>query len=199
MADARDERQIGTMTITFDPGTPYKGAELVAAMDALTERAAVYLTAMSPEEFARPQGDRWSPADHLRHLSKSGFAIARGLKVPRLMLRLTFGAPPKSSRTFPTLRNDYRAVLAAGGQAGSFAPEARPLPPDLVKYQADVIATWQQANGDMVRAMRRWDEATLDRYAIKHPLLGKLTVREMLMFAHYHESHHLNLLASRRA
>lgn len=183
----------------FDPGTPYTGAEIVAAMRNLSAAAAEYLTAMRAGEFVQAQGDRWSPGDHVRHLAKSSFAIAKGLGVPRLMLRLAFGAPKGPSRRFLPLREDYRSALAAGGQAGSFAPEARPLPTDLDAYQADVIAQWRKAHSEVLANAERWDEKALDRYAIKHPLLGKLTVREMLMFAHYHESHHLNLLAGRRA
>ncbi len=183
----------------FDPGTPYSGAEVVAAMRALGDDAARYLAAMPAAEFATPQGDRWSPADHVRHLAKSEFAIAKGLRVPRLMLRLTFGSPKGPSRRFLSLREDYRLALEAGGQAGSFAPEARALPSDLEGYQDEVIARWLKAHAEVMAGAKRWDENMLDRYAIKHPLLGKLTVREMLMFAHYHDSHHLNLLARRRA
>ena len=188
-----------TAPATFDPGTPYTGAELVAAMRNLSAAAAEYLAAMPSGEFVQAQGDRWSPGDHVRHLAKSDFAIAKGLGVPRLMLRLAFGAPKGPSRRFLPLREDYRAALAAGGQAGSFAPEARTLPADLDSYQTEVIAKWRKAHGEVMSGAERWDEKSLDRYAIKHPLLGKLTVREMLMFAHYHESHHLNLLAGRRA
>ncbi len=161
--------------------------------------AAEYLAGIPVDEFVRAQGDRWSPGDHVRHLAKSDFAIAKGLTVPRFMLRVAFGSPRAESRRFLTLIDAYRAALSAGGQAGPFAPEAKPLPPDLDGYRREVIDRWCMAHAEVVAGARRWDEAALDRYAIKHPLLGRLTVREMLMFAHYHESHHLNLLAARRA
>ncbi len=43
-----------------------------------------------------------------------------------------------------------------------------------------------------------WSEAALDRYRLPHPLLGKLTVREMLFFTLYHNAHHLDQVAGRR-
>ena len=38
---------------------------------------------------------------------------------------------------------------------------------------------------------QRWPEPSLDRYQLLHPLLGRLTVREMLEFSVYHHAHHL--------
>jgi hypothetical protein len=37
----------------------------------------------------------------------------------------------------------------------------------------------------------------MDRHAIIHPLLGELTVREMLMFFVVHERHHLKSVRAR--
>ena len=69
----------------------------------------------------------------------------------------------------------------------------------LTAFLAEVLAQWETAHDAMGKAMAKWAEDSLDRYVLKHPAMGPLTVREMLMFAHYHESHHLNLLAGRRA
>jgi hypothetical protein len=42
-----------------------------------------------------------------------------------------------------------------------------------------------------------WREADLDRYLLPHPLLGKLTLREMLHFTLYHNYHHVQSVATR--
>ena len=42
-------------------------------------------------------------------------------------------------------------------------------------------------------------QADLDRYRLPHPLLGKLTVREMLFFTVYHNYHHVRSVADRLA
>lgn len=187
-----------TAPATFDPGTPYTRTDIEAAMGSLSRDALGYLQAIPAPEFVAPQGAKWSPADHVRHLSKSGFAIALGLRAPRLLLRVAFGQPKRTSRRFLTLRDDYRGALAAGAQAGPFAPEPKPMPNGATTFQAEVLAQWETAHDAMGKAMAKWAEDSLDRYVLKHPAMGPLTVREMLMFAHYHESHHLNLLAGRR-
>ncbi|MCB9182399.1 MAG: DinB family protein [Flavobacteriales bacterium] len=40
----------------------------------------------------------------------------------------------------------------------------------------------------------RWSESDLERYLLPHPLLGKLTLREMLYFTLYHVQHHQALV-----
>jgi hypothetical protein len=39
--------------------------------------------------------------------------------------------------------------------------------------------------------MHTWSEDDLDNHRLPHPLLGKLTVREMLFFTLYHIQHHM--------
>lgn len=45
--------------------------------------------------------------------------------------------------------------------------------------------------------VREWDEAALDRIRLPHPLLGKLAVRETLLFTLYHDRHHLDAVRCR--
>jgi hypothetical protein len=47
------------------------------------------------------------------------------------------------------------------------------------------------------RPFRRWPEAKLDAIQLPHPLLGNLTVREMLFFTLFHQSHHMDVIRRR--
>ena len=42
--------------------------------------------------------------------------------------------------------------------------------------------------------LKKWTEDQLDEFILRHPLLGKVTVREMLYFSVYHMDHHQNLI-----
>ncbi|MBN8578769.1 MAG: DinB family protein [Cytophagales bacterium] len=42
--------------------------------------------------------------------------------------------------------------------------------------------------------LNRFSEAELDLYILPHPLLGKLTLREMIYFTCYHVQHHQELV-----
>ena len=180
----------------FDPGTPYHRAELGAALARLTAEGTAYLEALPEAVFFAPQGDRWSPAEHLRHLRKSTAPVARAMSAPKLVLRFRFGTHSAPSRAFIPLRDAYRARLADGVQAGPFAPGADNAPRDAARRRA-IMQAWQGSVADLTTAAARWSEPALDRYRLPHPALGQLSMREMLEFTAYHTSHHLNLVAAR--
>jgi len=181
----------------FDVGEPESGTQLRAAMRRLVTEAHEYLSALPNHAFFAPQGDRWSPAEHIRHLRKSTAPVARALRVPAWLLRLRFGQGAGTSRNYRTLRDTYRGVLAQGGQAGRFAPSLEPAPTDPTARRAAIMSAWDAAVGALETASARWPEASLERAWLPHPLLGLLTVREMLEFTVYHTSHHVALVASR--
>ena len=181
----------------FATGTPRSGAEIVTELLRLHEECEAYLKTLPLDAFVQPQGEKWSPAEHVRHLSKSVRPVAMALGLPRFILWLRFGRASAASRSFEVMRETYRARLAAGATAGRFTPSPQALPPDATAYRETVLAAWREANADLRARIGSWDEASLDRYILPHPALGKLTVREMLFFSLYHNAHHLNLVARR--
>ncbi len=183
----------------FDPGQPTTMAELSHTLGRLTDEGQTWLAALPAQIFFARQGERWAPVEHVRHLRKSALPVALGLRLPRLALRALFGAPRHPSRDFVTLRGDYRRKLAAGGQAGRFAPSAEPPPRDAEHRRRSVLAAWRKATDSVARAVASWREDDADRSRLPHPLLGGLTVREMAAFTVYHTVHHLELARTRLA
>ena len=168
--------------------------EILAALDEIQRDSAAFWAAFSSDDFFAKIGTAWSPAENVRHLAKSVRPVAKALRLPRLVLRLMFGASGRSSITYDALRERYLGKLAAGGEAGRFAPSAR-----IVTDRDAILSQQEQANRDLRAAIERWPDAKLDRYQMSHPLLGKLTVREMLFFTLYHQRHHIDVVKRRRA
>ena len=182
----------------FETGEPYTGVELVAALGRVQEESDAYLRALPPSVFFAPQGPAWSPAEHARHLAKSLRPLTRVLRWPRPVLGVLFGRHRGPGRDFAELRRTYQAALAAGGQAGRFAPSVQPPPQDLAAGQDAILSRLGVTVRAVQAAVQHWPEPTLDRYQLPHPLLGRLTVREMLEFSVYHQAHHLRRVAERQ-
>lgn len=182
----------------FDTGKPTSSREILASLSRVQAEGELYVGELSMTDFLASQGDGWSPADQVRHLSKSMFPVARALRMPRFVLRLLFGASPGTSRAFSEIVDTYRARLSGGATAGRFAPSKRPAPDDPEAWRKEVLLRWHKAAASLLSAIARWDDPALDRYRLPHPILGRLTIREMLFFTVYHQSHHLNLVAVRR-
>lgn len=181
----------------IDSGNPTTGAELIVALQLVAAEGTAQLTLLDHAMFFAPQGQAWSPAEHLRHLRKTTAPIGAALRAPRLLLWLRFGRHRARSRSFADLRQAYLATLAAGGRAGRFAPTPEAPPPDLAARRHEIMHSWDAAIAGVLRAVPRWEDPALDRYQLPHPLMGALSMREMLAFTVYHTAHHLNRIVER--
>lgn len=155
-------------------------------------------SALPLEEFHAPQGEHWSPAVHLRHLVTANRALAKGMATPKLLLALRFGLSRRPSRSYEEVREVYRAALAAGGEArGRWDPATRPIDLEPAELRRLILDRWQAAGEELQKASAPWSERALDRHQAKHPLLGKMTVRELLYFTLYHNAHHARRIVER--
>ena len=183
-----------------DPSfAPHTGPAIRAALDALHARSVHFWSAFETAAFFAPLGEAWSPAENVRHLTKSMRAVTQGLRVPRLLLLVRFGRASRASRSFEAMREIYRARLGQGASAGRFAPSPRRAPVDPASERAEIMAHHAQAVGELGDAIALWPERALERRRLPHPLLGTLPVREMLLFTLYHNQHHVNNVRRRMA
>jgi hypothetical protein len=172
-------------------GFPYTKREIIEAWsDEYLEVGRFFGGIDGAKFFDAPEGV-WSAADNLVHLSRSGRPVAMALKIPRVVLRLRFGRSRRESRSFAAIRTEYVDVALAGGAvaSGRFLPEVTGTGPEV---RQRIIAGWNETGRRLEQALSPWSEADLDRYLLPHPLLGKLSLREMLFFTLYHTMHHVN-------
>jgi hypothetical protein len=172
--------------------------DILRKLDTVQSESAAYWGAFDPPTFFAKLGEAWSPAENVRHLAKSIRPVTKALKVPRLLLRFKFGKPKRASVSYDALVARYQGLLEAGGKAGRFTPSPREEV-DLEARRAEILAEHAEANRALRAAIERWPDAALDRNQLPHPLLGNLTVREMLCFTIYHQFHHMGVVQRRLA
>jgi hypothetical protein len=64
----------------------------------------------------------------------------------------------------------------------------------VVIGRESLIQKLNKAITDLCEKAANYSESDLDTYILPHPLLGKLTLREMLYFTTYHVQHHQELI-----
>lgn len=171
---------------------PYSRDELISALEDVHREVDELFRELPGDALVRqPEAGVWSPAEHLIHLVRSVKAVADAMRMPGFLLAVLFGTSREPSRRFDEIRRIYQERLAQGGRAtGRYVPPALDSgDPEATRSRA--LAGWQRAGAGLVARARRWREPSLDRYRLPHPLIGKLTVREMLFFTLYHDRHHL--------
>jgi hypothetical protein len=171
---------------------PFTGPEIARDLAAVQRWADAYWRSFGADEFFAPMGDAWSPAHNVRHLIKSNRPVARALDLPRVALLVRFGVTRRSSLGYSALRATYHEALAGGLRAGEYAP--RPLPGDARRDEPardDILVRWSETMTALRSCVSGWSERALGMLRLPHPGLGKLTVREMLFFTLYHNTHHV--------
>ncbi len=178
----------------------YTKRKLGPALDKVNHEVSKYFKSLSLDEFFIRSDNKWSAYDTLRHLTKSARAVTWAMRMPHFLLGLMFGASDKPSRQYLQIKEAYLSHLQMGAQAGRFAPEYKEIP--ATQAEAEVIRRktirrWRRTSRSMVRSLRGWTDHRLDKYLLPHPILGKLSVREMLLFTLYHNLHHANTIKKR--
>lgn len=170
--------------------SPRNRAEISRALEQQEGESRAYWQQFDTDSFFRNIGKSWSPAEAVRHLIKSTRPVVKALGIPKIVLRLRFGKARRESLSYDDLCSRYRKALAEGGRAGRFAPSTR-TESDAEAWRQTIMTDYERVNHELRAQLERWSERDLDRLQLPHPLLGNLTVREMLFFTLYHQGHHV--------
>lgn len=141
---------------------------------------------LDADEFERSVDGKWSAGQDLAHLIKTLKIIGLAFILPKFLLKFLFGKANRPSRSPEELYEKYKGSLAQGGKApAAFIPKK-------VRYaQADGLLQQHEYYGNqLIKRLNKISEEDLDTYLLPHPLIGKITMREMLCFVFVHTNHH---------
>lgn len=179
--------------------SPKTKQDLLDGIQNGAQTALTWFDAIPADAFFTRSGEAWSASDNVDHLIRAIRPVALALKMPKVGLQVAFGTSvpdvrtgegEPTSRSYDEICRIYEAAIAQGGQAsGVFLPDQK-VPVDVEAQKQQLLEKLNKASESLLDALAKWDEAELDRYQLPHPLLGKLTVREMLFFSIYHLFRH---------
>ena len=148
------------------------------------------LREMNDSDFCFAPEGKWSAGQQLDHIIKAVSPVNMAMGLPKFVLKWRFGTANRPSKPYEQLVEKYTLKLKEGGRAtGRFIPAtvgAENKEVLLIKLSALV--------NKLSRITQKNSEEALDQYILPHPLLGKLTLREMLYFTAYHVEHHRQLV-----
>ena len=161
-------------------------SEIVTRLRDDHTRFAVMVSSLTDEEFLRSTDGKWSAGHQLDHIYRSVKPLRTAVKLPGFVPRMLFGKPQKDSRSFEEVVARYQEKLAEGGKAiGSFVPK-----PVQVTHRNSLIIKMTDTVEALASSIEKMDEPKLDNILLPHPLMGRITLREMLHFTIYHIGHH---------
>lgn len=170
-----------------------KKDEIISASRIAFTGLSEYLNSLPDDVFYNHLPQKWSPAQHLYHLTISTRSATAAYALPKWIVRW-IGGKPGIPLDYNTLVERYREILRQGGKAsGRYLPKEIAPESGKIKWQIK----WKQATRIYLDALeKRWKDPELDEYAVRHPLLGKISLRELCFFTLYHTNHHWEIVRS---
>jgi hypothetical protein len=167
--------------------------QIVSALNEKVDAFNNYISLLNKEQFEASPNGKWSAGQNLDHLIRAIKPLQIAYGLPKFALTILFGKTNRPSKTYEELVTKYKSKLAAGGKAsGPF------IPPSIGFDKKDeLLKKYFLQKQKLIAKIERQTEKDLDRYILPHPLLGKVTLREMLYFTIHHNEHHLELMRSR--
>ena len=169
--------------------------EIIFALNKNVDAFNNYIAPLNKEQFEATPGGKWSAGQNLDHLIRSIKPLQPAYGLPKFVLRIMFGKTNRPSKTYDDLVTKYKTKLAAGGRASG------PFIPPFIGFEKkdELIKKYNEQKQKLILKIEKQPEKDLDAYILPHPLLGKVTLREMLYFTIHHNEHHLELLKNRTA
>jgi len=149
-----------------------------------------YIAGLSLDAYEFSYLEKWNAGQHLDHIIKSVSVLTKALSIPRFILKSKFGVANRASGTPDVLIEKYLEKLKTAKPTPS---RFQPVIISFTQKEKAIKKLKKQVDKLCKRAMK-FSEDNLDVYILPHPLLGKLTLRELLHFTSYHVEHHHELI-----
>ncbi len=165
-------------------------AEIIDGLRSKYNAFCDFVATLPKDEFEFSlNGEKWAAGQQIEHLCLSVEPLVKGLRAPEFALKAMFGKADQPSATYDELVARYQTALAAGGTATA------PFRPNNVHFDRknELVGKLRELVDKLCAKIEKFGENKLDTLVLPHPLIGKLTMREMFYFTIYHAEHHHKL------
>jgi hypothetical protein len=154
------------------------------------ESLITYIDGLPVQEFMFTLPEKWTAGQHLGHILLSVKALSAFFSRDKTAIEQAFGKTNRANRSYEDLIAEYFEKLSGGGKS----PErfiSENIEPNQLSELTDSLRNEVKLFTEKVIT---FTEDELDTLLVPHPLLGNLTLREMLYNAIYHPEHHQKLI-----
>ena len=147
-----------------------------------------YIDSLSEAEFMHSHNnEKWTAGQQLNHIGVSLGALKKGMSLPKLALKMTFGTTKEPSKSYDEVVKKYTDRLKEPYDiSGSkFDPE-----PMAFSDKASGIERFNLTKNKLVKAYQKFSDSDAEKYVLPHPLIGNLSMKEFMLFDIFHVQHH---------
>jgi len=144
------------------------------------------------QDWIKGPNGKWNTGEHIVHLIQSGQILNKALSLPKFYMKYKWGTNNRNNRTYPQVCKKYQDKLAAN--PGVVAKISQNMPTMAVADKSSYISKLDKEKLRLIHKFQKWKDKDLDTYLLPHPLMGRMTIREIVMWTAYHTEHHYKIL-----
>lgn len=146
----------------------------------------------TPDFWVKKPEGKWSAGQHVIHLVQSTRPLLKALRMPNFLLKWRFGKSNRPSRSYDEVVKRYKEKLALS--QGVVGPFSLNMPESDHSQAQSWLSQFSQLNDSINKVTLGLKDRDMDTILLPHPLMGKMTLREILMWNAYHTFHHIEVL-----
>ncbi len=151
-----------------------------------------WLDNQSKGVFEKGPKEKWTTGQHIVHLVDSIKQVNRALSYPKFLLKYKFGKSNREVRAYSDIVKRYQEKLSKNqDKAREFNIDVKT--PNQEKYN-QLLNTLQVQNKKLQHKTNKWKDKDLDNLILPHPLMGKMPIREIIMWTAYYTEYHVSIL-----
>lgn len=151
-----------------------------------------WLAKQPAENWEKGPKDKWTTSQHILHLVNSLQLLNNALSYPKFILKYKFGTCNREPRDYETVARKYQEKLNTNkDRAKKFNAS---LKKPTLKEKERLVTKYQIQQKKLQYKTKKISDKNLDTLVIPHPLMGKMTIREIIMWTAYHTEHHTETL-----
>ena len=144
------------------------------------------------EEWLKGPENKWTFGQHILHLTNSIALLNKAMSYPKFILKYKFGTSNRETRSYDVVVKKYEEKLATNlERAKQFNIK---LKSPTLGEKAFLVNKLKIQNKKLQHKTNKWKDKDLNNLLIPHPLMGRMTVREIVMWTVHHTAHHTQIL-----
>lgn len=166
--------------------------DIVNVLEEKHQKLFNWLENQPDENWNKGPEEKWTTGQHIEHLVDSIKKVNHAMSYPKFLLKYKFGTSNREVRSYKEVANRYQEKLSTNqDRARVFNQNVKT--PSLQKKK-QLLATLQIQNKKLQHKTNQWKNKNLDKLILPHPLMGKMPIREIVMWTAHHTEHHTNTL-----
>lgn len=166
--------------------------EIANLIDAKHSELISWLEQQPNETWSQGPEGKWTQGQQALHLLQSIIPLNNALSLPKFLIRYKFGKANRSVRDYDTIVNRYHERLK-DAKGKTFKGSQNMKIPEIDEKQY-ILNRLQTESKKLQYKTKKISDKNLDKLILPHPLMGKMPIREIIMWTAHHVEHHTKTL-----